>query len=172
VGTRTLIACAVAGAVGVAAAIRLTTLSPGVTLALVGGVAAVLALPFFVRAILGLDAESESAGPFADAVAALTTPASVSPKRPSDLLALTRNGYDLNVHFRPFVTGVVRDLLAVRARVDLVHDPARARALLGPELRELVWPARDVARNYSDPGLDAARLGRLLDELEQLERIT
>jgi hypothetical protein len=171
VGRRTLIASCAAGVGGVAAAAAVTSLSLSSTLAVVAAVAALLALPLLVRAIIGTEVPTTAEAPFGEALRTLAAASPRAPERPVDLLALTRNAYDLNVRFRPFVTAVVRDLLAVRARVDLTSEPERARALLGPELRELVWPPRGLSHSYSDPGLAPERLQRLLDDLEELERI-
>ena len=169
-GRRTLIASAVAGACGVAAAAAVADLSAARTLVLVAAVAAVAAPPLLVRALLDVEPPAQGA-PWEDACRALARGDAGAPDRPSDLLALTKNAYDLDVHFRPFVRDVVRELLAVRARVDLAREPDRARALLGPELRELLWPRGRVSRAYTEPGLDRERLHRLLDELDELETI-
>jgi hypothetical protein len=171
VGRRTLIACCAAAAAGVAVAAAATDLSLTLTLALVAAVAAAVAVAALVREALRIE-PSGTELPYAEACTALSARAVRAPERPSDLLRLTRNAYDLNVHFRPFVTAVVRDLLAVRARVDLAREPDRARALLGPELRELLWPQRRLSLSYSDPGLDPDRLRRLLDDLDRLESLT
>ena len=170
-GRRTLIASCATGAGGVAAAAAVTPLSLSSTLVVVAAVAALVALPVLVRAIVHTEVPTTAEAPFREALHALAARSARPPDRPVDLLALTRNAYDLNVRFRPFVAGLVRDLLAVRARVDLANEPERARALLGPELRELVWPARGTSHSYSDPGLAPDRLQRLLDDLEELERL-
>jgi hypothetical protein len=171
VGRRTLIATCAAGAAGVGLAVVWTDLSLSLTLALLAAVAAAVSLPLLVRAVLRIEPRATDQ-PYAQACRALTARSAPAPARPRDLLALTRNAYDLNVHFRPFMTGVVRDLLRVRARVDLARDPDRARTLLGPELCELVWPREHRSLDYSDPGLDPDRLQRLLDDLDGLDSIT
>lgn len=86
-----------------------------------------------------------------------------------DLLALAGNAYDLHFRFRPVLIGVVSDLLAVRARVDLHDQPEQARALVGSDLWELVRPDRPVPEGrFTEPGLDPPRLHRLLDDLERI----
>lgn len=86
-----------------------------------------------------------------------------------DLLLLSSNAYDLHFRFRPILIDVVSDLLALRARIDFHEHPEQARPLIGPVLWDLVRPDRPVpAGRFSDPGLDAQSMKRLLDELERI----
>jgi hypothetical protein len=86
-----------------------------------------------------------------------------------DLLALAGNAYDLHFRFRPVMIDVVSDLLALRQRLDFHEHPEQARASIGPELWDIVRPDRPVPTGrFSDPGLDARRMERLLDDLERI----
>jgi hypothetical protein len=86
-----------------------------------------------------------------------------------DMLLLASNAYDLHFRFRPVLVDVVTDLLALRARIDFREHPEQARPLIGPVLWDLIRPDRPVPTGrFSDPGLDAARMTRLLDELERI----
>lgn len=66
-------------------------------------------------------------------------------------------------HFRPLLVQVVSAELARKHGVVLEKQPERARALLGPRLRQLVDPEVTV----SAP-LDANELRRVIEEVEQI----
>jgi hypothetical protein len=61
---------------------------------------------------------------------------------------------------------VAAGLLAARRGVWLDEEPAKARALLGEDAWELVRPGREPPRDRYGPGIDAARLERVLRSLE------
>jgi hypothetical protein len=165
-GRGRLIATVGCGLAGIVLAAVVDPMPVASTIALLGAVGALAGVP--ALGWLLLRGRDDIGGPFVSARLRVGRRRSPEPARPYDYLALTRNAYDLNVHFRPFLSSLVADLLAIGPRVDLERDPLRARELLGPELRALIWPAASPAQGYRQPGLEEERLGRLLDELEQL----
>ena len=50
----------------------------------------------------------------------------------------------------------------------LVDDPARARAVLGNELWQVVDPSREPSKDRDRGGVNPAQLHRLLDQLESI----
>jgi hypothetical protein len=160
----------IGGAIGLALAASHERIGIVAALAFVALAGAVAAQPLLLRALTHVHARGE-APPYEHvreevAARSFRGPSLVHTR---DLLALAGNAYDLHFRFRPVLIGVVGDLLALRARIDLHERPEEARALLGPDLWELVRPDRPVPEGrFSDPGLDQPRLHRLLDDLERM----
>ena len=97
------------------------------------------------------------------------------PSRPEDLTRLedqvslaTSASLDVYMRLRPVLRESAAQRLRVRHGVDLDADPRRARALLGEETWELVRPDLEPPTNRFGPGIEPARLGRVLDALEAL----
>jgi hypothetical protein len=79
--------------------------------------------------------------------------------------ARDRGGYDQQL--RPDLTRLASALLAGRYDVDLHHDPAAARELLGTDVWPLVDPRRAGERPTARP-VGGERLGAVLTRLERL----
>jgi hypothetical protein len=161
---------AVGGVIGILLATSHENLSVVVVVALVTLVAAFLTQPILLRELTHAKPNA-SLPPYTylrdEAVKRAFRGPSIGHTR--DLLLLSSNAYDLHFRFRPILTDVVSDLLALRARVDFHEHPEQARAHLGPVLWELIRPDRPVPTGrFSDPGLDAQSMKRLLDELERI----
>lgn len=167
---RFLVPAAIGGAFGIALAASHERLGLVAVLALVAMVGALLAQPLLLRELThvhGAGAEPPYQRVRDEVAVRSFRGPSVAYTR--DLLALVGNAYDLHFRFRPVLIGVVSDLLAVRARVDFRDQPEEARALVGPDLWELVRPDRPVpAGRFTEPGLDTPSLHRLLDDLERI----
>ncbi|HET7045571.1 MAG TPA: hypothetical protein VFI37_12030 [Gaiellaceae bacterium] len=73
---------------------------------------------------------------------------------------------DFHVRLRPLLREAARARLAVSRGVDL--DSPAGRAALGEEAWELLRPDREPPTDRFGPGLDPARLARLVDEIESL----
>jgi hypothetical protein len=69
---------------------------------------------------------------------------------------------------RPTLREAALTLLAAGRGVSLDRQPERARQLLGEETWELVRADREPPRDPRGPGLDRARLERVLTSLESL----
>jgi hypothetical protein len=165
-----VVPAAIGGAVGIALAASHERIGLVAVIALVAIVGALVAQPLLLRELTHVHPTAD-APPYErvreEAAARAFRGPSLAYTR--DLLALAGNAYDLHFRFRPVLTGVVADLLALRARVDLYDQPEQARALVGPDLWELIGPDRPVPEGgFSDPGLEGARLHRLLDDLERM----
>jgi hypothetical protein len=76
------------------------------------------------------------------------------------------SSFDVHFRLRPLLREVAAGLLAARRGVWLDEEPAKARALLGEDAWELVRPGREPPRDRYGPGIDAARLERVLRSLE------
>jgi hypothetical protein len=79
----------------------------------------------------------------------------------------TTHAGDLHLRLRPILREIAADGLH-RHGVDLDADPAAARALLAPGTWELVRPDRPQPGDAFAPGLPAAQLDAVLDDLEAL----
>jgi hypothetical protein len=175
VGRLTIFLSAVAGgAIAAVLAWRSTHASALVTLALVALATAVVAVAFLARAatqVLPFSLEL----PFTEIEDALAQPEAAAVRlRMVSLLSFAHNGQDLHERFKPLVVGVARHLLASRARIDLYAEPERARAVVGPQVWDLIQPGRLVTAqedSRSAPGLDRRQLATLVDELERLAEL-
>jgi hypothetical protein len=159
----------VGGVTGILIAASHEGLSLVVVVALVVLVVALLAQPLLLRE-LGHMKPSATLPPYTylreELVRATRGPSLVHTR---DMLLLASNAYDLHFRLRPLLVDVVSDLLALRARIDFHEQPEQARELIGQQLWELVRPDRPVpVGRFSDPGLDAASMERLLDDLERI----
>ena len=162
------IAAAAGGAVGIALAAARVGVPLDVVAALVAMVAAVVALPSiaFVLARPSTSARHYQRLLETAAAGSLSGPSLAHTR---DLMQLAGNAYDLHFRLRPILVEAVRDLLALRERVDLDAEPERAGRLLGAELWELIRPSRPVPEGrFGDPGLDTRRLQLLVDDLERI----
>ena len=81
----------------------------------------------------------------------------------NDAIFAQQNGQDLDYTI-PNDTILIENPVAVTTTT---KHPEQARAHIGPVLWDLIRPDRPVpAGRFSDPGLDAQSMKRLLDELE------
>jgi hypothetical protein len=106
--------------------------------------------------------------------AALDRPAALDERLP-ELARLERevtlgasSSYDLHYRLRPTLRETAAGLLAVRRGIALDREPERARAALGEETWQLVRADREPPEDRIAPGLDAARLRRVVETLEAL----
>jgi hypothetical protein len=94
--------------------------------------------------------------------------------RPAELERLERavdlgvaRAEDFHVLLRPALRGIAATLLAARG-LDLERDSERVRELLGEESWDLLRPGRERPSNPHEPGVEPARLHRLVEDLERL----
>lgn len=94
--------------------------------------------------------------------------------RPASLARVEREvtlaiGTAFDVHFRlrPLVIPLATGLL-LRRGVDPKRRPDEARALLGPELWDLIRPDRPAPDDRTAPGIPLAVAERIVDDLERL----
>jgi len=80
----------------------------------------------------------------------------------------SQSAWDLHARLAPTLRETASALLATRRGVDLEREPARAAAVLGPDVWELVRPDRSPPEDRHEPGVDLDRLDRALTALEQL----
>lgn len=80
--------------------------------------------------------------------------------------AVSPRHYD--VVTRPVLQRLAAGRLAERHGVDLVTDPERAAALLGPEVWPLVDPSRPARDVSAPPGIDLATVHRVVERVESL----
>lgn len=80
--------------------------------------------------------------------------------------AVSPRHYDLMT--RPLLTELAASRLADRHRVDLWHDPDRARAVVGADVWPWIDPAREVSRDSQPPGVGRETLTRIIERLEHL----
>ncbi len=78
------------------------------------------------------------------------------------------SAYDVHFRLRPTLRDTAATLLAAGRGVSLDLQPERARQLLGEEAWELVRADRKPPADPRGPGLDRARLERVLTSLESL----
>jgi hypothetical protein len=100
-----------------------------------------------------------------------------SPSRPEAITELERidrlvvlgasNSFDLHYRLRPLLRDLAAERLHAGYGVELEGDRARAQALLGDELWEVVRPEREL-EHRSGPGLSLAGLERVVRALEAL----
>jgi hypothetical protein len=81
----------------------------------------------------------------------------------------TTHAGDLHVRLRPILREIAADGLRRRG-VELDAQPEAAQALLAPQTWELVRPDRPRPTDAFAPGLPAAQLDAVLDDLERLLR--
>ncbi len=81
----------------------------------------------------------------------------------------TTHAGDLHVRLRPILREIAADGLRRRG-VELDGQPDAAQALLAPQTWELVRPDRPRPVDPFAPGLPAAQLDAVLDDLERLLR--
>jgi len=88
----------------------------------------------------------------------------------SDVSWATKSGRDFDLYIRKRFARIARaKLLDLNLDLDtLADDPARARAVLGPELWLVVDPTREQSRDRDGGGVNTAELHRLLDQLESI----
>jgi hypothetical protein len=132
---------------------------------LVGG----LLLLALVRATAGGDPEGPSRFE-----GALRRP-EPSVDRPRDLAKIERevvlggsSSFDFHVRVRPHLREIAAHRLASRRGLDLDSGSPEVRALLGPELWELVRPDRQPPHDRFAPGLPLDRLRHAVDTLEEV----
>lgn len=78
------------------------------------------------------------------------------------------SAYDVHFRLRPTVRDAATTLLAGGRGISLDRQPERARQLLGEEVWELVRADREPPADPRGPGLDRARLERVITSLESL----
>ena len=132
-------------------------------------VALVVALLAFLAAVLA--AYPSTPSPF---VMSLRQPLSAA-TRPAALARLEREvsmagSTEFDVHFflRPTLIDLAGGLLSSRRGIDLEEDPARARAVLGDDVWELVRPDRPQPFERLGTGIDPARLESVVSTLERI----
>ena len=81
----------------------------------------------------------------------------------------TASAGDLHLRLRPVLRDIATDGLR-RHGVELDGDPARAQELLAPATWEIVRPDRPAPADAFAPGLRAAELDVIIDDLEALLR--
>jgi hypothetical protein len=165
-----LVPAAVGAAIGIVVAASYQNVALVAVVALVAMVAAAIAQPVLLRELTHVK-PTATMPPYQHVLDELAARAVRGPSfvHTRDLLLLSSNAYDLHFRFRPVLVDVVSDLLALRSRIDFHEQPELARDRLGAELWDLVRPDRPVPTGrFSDPGLDAPRLGRLIDDLERI----
>jgi hypothetical protein len=93
--------------------------------------------------------------------------------RPDELTRLenqvrlaTVTALDAHRRLRPLLREAAAHRLRVRHGIDLDGEPARARALLGDEVWELVRPGVRPPADRKARGVSPARLARVLDAIE------
>jgi hypothetical protein len=161
---------AVGGIVGILLAASHEGLGLVPVVALVALVLALVALPLVLRELAHVGAGAELP-PYTRVRQELTARGFRGPSlvHTRDLLALAGNAYDLHFRLRPILIGVVADLLSLRNRIDFHEHPDQAHGHLGQQLWEVVRPDRPVPEGrFSDPGLSATQLDRLISDLEAL----
>jgi hypothetical protein len=99
------------------------------------------------------------------------------PARPEELERLERqvalsvqNSFDFHVRLRPAVCEAASAALWRRHGVDLEARPEQARALLSPDLWDVVRPDRGMPEDRHSPGPSLARIDALVDEIERMPR--
>lgn len=110
----------------------------------------------------------------ASAFEAAFVPSRAARARPASLARVEREvtlaiGTAFDVHFRlrPLVIPLATGLL-LRRGVDPKRRPDEARALLGPELWDLIRPDRPAPDDRTAPGIPLAVAERIVDDLERL----
>jgi hypothetical protein len=80
----------------------------------------------------------------------------------------TSSAYDVHVRLRPALREIAAGLLLARRGIDLDRAPARAREAIGDDAWELVRGDRPAPADGRAPGVELARLDRIVTTLEQL----
>ena len=104
---------------------------------------------------------------FAPVTAGRARPASLARVEREVTLA-TGTAFDVHFRLRPLLRDVASGLL-LRRGVDLERSPDRARALLGPDVWELIRPDRLPPMDRTAPGLPLADVERAVEALERVE---
>jgi hypothetical protein len=101
--------------------------------------------------------------------------APVAAERPGGLEHLEREvsmagsaAFDVHHRLRPLVVELASELLSSNRGIDLDRDPDRAHAVIGDDVWELVRPDRPQPADKHDPGIDEARLERVVMALESI----
>ncbi|MCZ7588594.1 MAG: hypothetical protein M5U27_06985 [Gaiella sp.] len=84
-----------------------------------------------------------------------------------ELTLASGTAFDVHYRLRPLLQQLAAGLL-LRHGVDLERHPARAEALLGPGLWEVVRPGRSAPDDRTAPGLPMASIEQAIDDLERL----
>jgi hypothetical protein len=141
-----------------------------------GGVVAHLWLVAVLALALGyaLDRLRRAIPRRASAFDAAFAPSRPTRARPASLARVEREvtlatGTAFDVHFRlrPLIAPLAAGLL-LRRGVDVARRPDEARALLGPELWELLRPDRPAPDDRTAAGIPLAAVERMVDDLERL----
>jgi hypothetical protein len=95
--------------------------------------------------------------------------------RPASLSRLERElsmagsaAFDVHFRLRPAITELATELLSSRRGIDLARDPARAHAVVGDDVWELIRPDRPQPAERHGSGIDEAQLGRIVTALEHV----
>lgn len=79
----------------------------------------------------------------------------------------TGTAFDVHFRLRPVLEPLAASLLLGRG-VDVEREPARAQALLGPDVWELVRPDRPAPDDRTAPGLPIETVERVVADLERI----
>jgi hypothetical protein len=79
----------------------------------------------------------------------------------------TGTAFDVHFRLRPLVTPLALGLL-LRRGVDPERRPDEAKALLGPDLWELVRPDRPAPDDRTAAGIPLSAVARMVDDLERV----
>jgi hypothetical protein len=79
----------------------------------------------------------------------------------------TGTAFDVHFRLRPLLQSLSASLL-VRRGIDLERNPARAEALLGPDVWELVRPDRPTPGDRAAPGVPIETVERVVADLERI----
>ena len=100
-------------------------------------------------------------------------PATERPARVEELERIEREvviaqttAFDLHFRLRPTLRRIASELLRSRRGIDLDGEPDTARKALGEETWELVRSDRPPPDDRFGPGIETARLHRVVDSLE------
>ena len=139
---------------------------------LVGHVWLVIVLAIALSVVVGRLLRAAPRGP--SAFDAAFAPAKRRRARPESLAHLEREvalaagtAFDVHYRLRPTLRSLAAGLLLGKG-IDLDRAPERAELVLGPEVWELVRPDRPAPDDRGAPGLPAASLEGVVDELEGL----
>ena len=75
------------------------------------------------------------------------------------------SAFDVHYRLRPALVELAAGLLSSRRGIELETDPARARAVLGDDVWELVRPDRPQPTERDAAGIDPASLDRVVEAL-------
>ncbi len=86
----------------------------------------------------------------------------------NSLMFAVTSRFDLEYRLAPQLREIAADLLAGRKAIELAAEPERARAVLGPELWEVVKSGRAPLDDRGAPGATVPELERLIAALESI----